>query len=154
MLKDNLEAKYSERGFFCFDFSNPYREVCNAPKDRSGVYLIYKIFEKTETLIYIGSSGQRKDGRLKTRKGGMFDRLVNGYHPNRFGQTKRIKRHVALPAKMQNDLITEIKIYWFVTHDETYVDFPTDVEKKLTEQYLVEFKTMPEWHQQATILEI
>jgi len=52
--------------------------------------LIYNITTIPDELIYIGSSG-RKD------LGGIYDRLVNGYHPNRFEQEGRIKRRYAFP---------------------------------------------------------
>ncbi|MGB4775219.1 MAG: hypothetical protein WBP45_08605, partial [Daejeonella sp.] len=115
--------------------------------DKSGVYLIYKIVNGEESLIYIGSSGQRnKDGSLKTRKGGIKDRLVNGYHPNRFGEEKRIKREKAFPKQMEIEKIMELKFYWWVTYDNENFDFPTDVETKLRELYILKFKRLPAWH--------
>lgn len=148
MIKSELH-KYKINGSFCFDFSKPYREVCNAPKDKSGIYLIYKVENDTESLIYIGSSGQRdKNGELKTRNGGMYDRLINGYHPNRFGEEKRIKRNVSFPKQMQKENISIIKIYWWLTYDNVNSHFPTDIETELRIKYLAENQNLPSWHQQ------
>ena len=120
---------------------------CNAPTEQSGVYLIYKILNKQEILIYIGSSGQRdKDGLLKTRKGGMKDRLINGYHPNRFGLPDRVKRHKAFAQQMKSEEISELKFYWWVTYDNENSDFPTDVERTLRDKYLSKFGRLPDWH--------
>lgn len=140
--------KYLNYGYFIFDFSKPYKQVCNAPNDKSGVYLIYKVNSKNETLLYIGSSGRRdKDGRLQTRIGGLHARLTKGYHPNRFNNIKRIQRHIALPNQMQIEKIEKIKIYWFVTYDENFNDFLTDIENKLILIYRNTNNRLPDWHQ-------
>ena len=139
--------KYKTHGFYDFTLQDSYRECCNAPVDQSGIYLIYKMVYDCEILIYIGSSGQReKKNTLKTRKGGMKDRLTNGYHPNKFGETKRIKRSIAFPKCMQNANIDKIRIYWWVTYDNENFDFPTDVETILRNDYLLRNRCLPEWH--------
>jgi len=141
--------KYSNRGNFHFKIGENFKEKCNAPDDGAGVYLIYKQIYDKEELIYIGSSGQRdKTGNIKTRKGGLNDRLINGYHPNRFGQEKRIKRKNAFPLHMTESNIPQINIYWFVTYDENNSDFPTDIEKILSQNYITNFQQLPEWHNQ------
>ncbi|HEX3383911.1 MAG TPA: hypothetical protein VHS53_01920 [Mucilaginibacter sp.] len=148
IMFENELGKYYNKGFFTFKYWESFTEKCNAPIDQSGVYLIYKIADDKETLIYIGSSGQRNnDGTLKTRKDGIYGRLVKGYHPNRFGQQKRIQRQRAFPMQMQAEKITEIKIYWWITYDEPHSDFPTDVDEILKRKYCALFKTLPTWHQ-------
>lgn len=148
MFDAELE-KYTTRGSFNFKPSEIFRNKCDAPRDKGGIYLIFKIVDDQEILIYIGSSGQRKeDGTLKVRRGGMHDRLINGYHPNRFGEPKRIKRHNAFPKQMIKEGIPEIKVYWWVTYDDTVTDFPTNVESRLREKYLTSFHKLPDWHSQ------
>lgn len=118
---------------------------CNAPSDQNGVYLVYKVDNSREDLIYIGSSGQMKDGILKTRQsglGGMKDRIVNGYHP-KFGKVRRKK---AFPEQMTIEGIPELKIYWWVTYDEENHDFPTKVEKLLRKLYFNNYGCHPAWH--------
>lgn len=144
---DKELSKYIRKGSFNFKTSDLLKEKCNAPIDKGGVYLIYKVVDKTEILIYIGSSGQRrKDGSFKVRKGGMYDRLINGYHPNRFGEVKRIKRQYAFPKQMLNEGVEEIKIYWWVTYDNDVVDFPTDIETILRNKFKNSFFRLPDWH--------
>ena len=100
---DTELKKYRNNGTFSLKPSETLSKKCNAPADKGGVYLIYKVADEQELLIYIGSSGQKnRDGTLKVRQGGMKDRLVNGYHPNRFGQDKRIKRQKAFPWESSN----------------------------------------------------
>lgn len=141
---------YKRKGNFLFQLNDSFKDRCNAPTDCSGVYTIYRIVDNKEELIYIGSSGQRtKEGKIKHRKGGIYDRLVNGYHPNRFGEQKRIKRAKAFPIHMLNENIMIIRIYWWVTYDNSYSDFPTDVEAQLTTQYRNTFEKLPDWHQNS-----
>jgi hypothetical protein len=147
MLFDGLLDKYSLTGSFTFKPSESFRDKCSAPKDKAGVYLIFKIIKGKEVLIYIGASGQKTlEGTLKIRNGGIYDRLINGYHPNRFGENTRIKRCKAFPKQMLKEGIPEIKIYWWVTHNEKYLDFPTDVETFLRKIYIDTFELLPDWH--------
>ena len=142
---ESILNKYKIKGCFSFKSNELLEGKCNAPTDKSGVYLIFKVINSTEILIYIGSSGQKKDGKIKTRKsglGGMKDRLVNGYHP-KFG---KIKRQYSFPAQMKKENIPEIKIYWWITYDDKNTDFPTEVETILKRKYLLEFGKLPEWH--------
>lgn len=141
---EKILSKYPINGTFRFKQSDKLAVKCNAPTVYSGVYLI---FEKDE-LIYIGSSGQRRNGELKTREtglGGMKDRIVNGHHP-KFG---KIKRKKAFPENMKIEKIEELVFHWFVTFDfvENF-DFPTDVEKRLCSLYENEFGFLPRWHKQ------
>jgi len=146
---ENELNKYSKQGNFNYKNGEDFSSKCNAPNDCAGIYLIYKKRQNSKKLIYIGSSGQRdKEGKLKVRQGGLFDRLTNGYHPNRFGQEKRIKRKKAFPLHMSISDISEIEIFWYVTYDKEHSDFPTDVENKLTDRYKRNFDKLPEWHKQ------
>ncbi len=112
------------------------------------------MIKKKEILIYIGASGQKTLKRtLKIRKGGIYDRLINGYHPNRFGESKRIKRYKAFPNQMLKEEIPQIKIYWWVTHNDKYLDFPTDVEAFLMKIYCDTFEARPDWHNKLEDLE-
>ena len=99
MFESELK-KYKTNGVFSFKQNESLEHKCNAPTDKNGIYLIYKVTSNIEELIYIGLSGQMKNGVLKTRQsglGGMKDRIVNGYHP-KFG---KIKRRIAFPAQMK-----------------------------------------------------
>lgn len=146
---DNILNKYELKGSFSLQQHEELANKCNAPKDKSGIYLIYKVNDNQETLIYIGSSGQRDiNGNLKHRKGGMYDRIVNGYHPNRFGAEKREKRKKTFPNQMKKQNIPEITIYWWITYYDKVKDFPSDIEKQLRDNYKSIYGILPEWHQQ------
>lgn len=141
-----LLDKYKIKGHFEFSHSESLEQKCNAPTGRSGVYLIYETIGERRSLIYIGSSGQRNaDGSLKTRRsglGGMKDRLVNGYHPG-FG---KVKRKNAWPTQMKLEGIQKIIVFWWVTYDDEYHDFPTDIEGILLSNYKLKHGAKPRWH--------
>jgi hypothetical protein len=94
---DELE-KYKNKDHFFFKPDDILSQVCNAPDDKSGLYIVYALAKGRIELIYIGISGtEQKEGTLKTRKaglGGMKDRIVNGHH---FGKVPRRK---SWPAQM------------------------------------------------------
>lgn len=142
MKIEHILSKYANKGEFSFSINELLKNKCNAPTNLSGIYLIYNDKE----LIYIGSSGRKINNKLVTRKsglGGMKDRIVNGYHP-KFG---KIKRHKAFPQQMIIERISTIKIKWYVTYDyNTFLDFPTDVEKLLMNIYLNKYNKKPIWH--------
>ena len=50
---DELE-KYKNNDHFFFDEREPLSEVCNAPKDKSGVYVVYELVRGKVNLVYIG----------------------------------------------------------------------------------------------------
>lgn len=60
-------SKYSHSGQFEFHADDNLRNVCNAPTDKSGVYIIWTILEGKEQLLYIGRSGEKKNGVIVHR---------------------------------------------------------------------------------------
>mgnify|MGYP001018404328 CR=1 FL=1 len=83
-------SKYKHNDHFFFKETDNLRQVCNAPTDKSGIYIIYALKGGQTELIYIGRSGELKsDGTFFIRKaglGGLKDRLVNG---KQFGEPRR-----------------------------------------------------------------
>ena len=88
--------KYKHNDHFFFKPTDNLNSVCNAPTDKSGVYIIYALKNGKIELIYIGRSGELKsDGTLFIRKaglGGLKDRLA--------ANAKQLPpANLALPAK-------------------------------------------------------
>lgn len=135
-------SKYKISGEFSFKPDEQLSNKCNAPTNFSGIYLIFN----NEKLIYIGSSGRKKNGKLITRKtglGGLKDRIINGYHP-KFG---KIKRKKAFPNQMLLEGIEKLNFKWYVTYDfKNNFDFPTEIENQLLNIYKSENNTKPVWH--------
>jgi hypothetical protein len=72
----DLLKKYEYAGHFFFSASDDMEEVCNAPADKAGVYLVYMLRKGKIELVYIGSSGTvKEDGKLHMREGGLKERI-------------------------------------------------------------------------------
>ncbi len=136
--------KYKKHSHFVFAIQESLQKVCNAPTDKSGIYIVYAVTANESELIYIGSSGQKnKDGSLKVRKaglGGMKDRIVNGHQ---FGKISRKRSWV---NQMQIENIKTLKVFWWVTYDDGAKDFPTDVERQLIKKFKEVNNCLPKWN--------
>lgn len=135
--------KYKETNHFFFKLKDALGQVCNAPTNKSGVYVIYALKDGQEELIYIGRSGEiKQDGKLFIRKagfGGLKDRLVNG---KQFGMPRRNSWKV----QMKEERIEALDIYWYVTHCEDFVDCPKIIENKLLQKFNKVYGRLPKWN--------
>lgn len=117
--------------------------VCNAPTDKSGVYIVYKIKNEHNELIYIGSSGKKlPDGTIFIRKGklgGMKDRIVNG-------KQFRDVRKRSWKLKMKEEGIDKFQINWWVTHDNYQNDCPVEIEDQLQREFFNKHGQLPRWN--------
>jgi len=138
--------KYKNKDHFFFKPSDNLGQVCNAPTDKSGVYLIYALKGGRIELIYIGYSGEiKKDGTLFIRKaglGGIKDRLVNG---KQFGEARRN----SWKTQMTIEKIEALDIYWYVTHNDKYVDCPRQIENKLLQLHIDIYGQLPRWNNEV-----
>ena len=131
--------KYQHCGSFKFRQSADLKDVCNAPTDRSGVYMVWAIVGGERTLLYIGRSGKMKNGVIEHRKaglGGIKDRLVNGHQ---FG---KMARRRSWPLIMEKEGFSELDVYWY----DTGLDDPQKVERGLLEEYQEAVGNLPPWN--------
>jgi hypothetical protein len=138
--------QFRNKGSFGFKPDDKLSKVCDAPTDKSGVYIVYGFSNGVKELIYIGISGTRQpDGTLKTRSagfGGMKDRIVNGHQ---FG---KIPRKRSWPDRMRLENIDFLEVHWYVTYDETVKYFPRDIEITLLRIYESEHHRLPRWNKE------
>jgi hypothetical protein len=107
----DLLEKYKNQGHFFFQPDDKLSQVCNAPEDKSGVYVIYALEHGRVNLIYIGRSGKKGgDGTLVNREDGLYGRITRG---KQFGD----RRAITWPARMKQEGIEALDVYWFVTYD-------------------------------------
>lgn len=139
-------TKYEQNDHFFFKAVDSLSQVCSAPTDKSGIYIVYALKKEKIELIYIGLSGKNeKDGSMSIRKaglGGMKDRIVNGHQ---FG---KIPRRISWPKQMEFEKIEALDIYWYVTHNDKYRDFPRILENKLFQKHLDIYGRLPKWNNQ------
>lgn len=80
-------TKYEQNNHFFFTTKKGLENLCNAPKNKSGVYIVYELKNGRTELVYIGSSGKvQNNGKIKHRNGGHYAKLVNGHQ---FGKIPR-----------------------------------------------------------------
>lgn len=141
---DILE-KYKAQGHFFLTPEQELETACNAPTDKSGVYIIYALKKGRVELIYIGHSGKlEKDGTLSVRKeglGGLKDEIVNS---PQFGKTPA---HIAWKKQMIRENIEALNIYWYVVTQETKsTDCPEVLKRTLLKQHQDIFGAFPKWN--------
>ncbi len=137
---NNLK-KY-KHGSFEFTINDFLGKACNAPKDESGVYLVYSSNKDENNLLCIGASGKmKKDGIIKHRKGGLHDRISKG---KQFDEP----RNVSWPKKMKIQNIDKLIIFWFITYNNEVKDIPTCVEAFLIQEYYRKFRKLPDWNEE------
>ncbi len=136
-------SKYNEKNHFFLTPDENLRQVCNAPNDKSGIYLIYTSKDGDEELIYIGISGKvTKDGSLFIRKGGIKDRMINGHQ---FG---KIPRKISWKRQIKIENIEKLHIYWYVTHNDKFTDCPRILENSLLKKHFEFFGRLPKWNKE------
>jgi hypothetical protein len=149
MIDQGTLISYSQHDHFIFTPESSLRVVCNAPTDKSGVYLVYSLLVDRKELIYIGSSGAKlSDGSIRIRKaglGGIKDRIVNGVQ---FGE----RRTLSWPKKMLCNNIPAIEVWWYITHGpstyglESPHDCPIEVERRLIDDFVRYVGRFPLWN--------
>ena len=137
---------YKNTNHFFFKSTDNLQQVCNAPTDKSGVYMVYTQNGVQIELLYIGRSGKlNKSGEMFIRKaglGGIKDRLINGHQ---FGKTARKK---SWPIQMEKENIHSLHVYWYATHDIECLDCPRILEKQLLNKYFLIYGKLPRWNKE------
>jgi len=137
-------SKYKQKDHFFLTSKDDLKKECNAPTDKSGVYLVYALKNGRIELVYIGRSGKiRKDGTMKIRKsglGGLKDRIVNGHQ---FGN---VPRRVSWIKQIEKENIEALDIYWYATHNEKFMDCPRLLEDDLLHIYISVYNSLPRWN--------
>jgi len=140
---DELQ-KYKLADHFFFQSSDMLKDVCNAPTDKSGVYIIYELKKGRIELVYIGSTGKKeKDGSISTNGaglGGLKEMIVNGQ------QSRKTPRQISWANKMIREGTDALDIYWYVTHDSEISDCPKIIEKIVLKRYVEIYGEPPRWN--------
>ena len=126
---------------FQFDLNDNLEEVCNAPDAASGIFLVYDISNEEKELIMVGSTGTvQNDGTLKSKNGGLYDKIVNGH------QFAKTGRKYSWPAQMKKESIDKLEVYWYETFNNKNKIIPTFIEGQILQNFLTEFNKLPKWN--------
>ncbi len=133
--------KFKVKNQFTFSVEHSLEEVCNASESASGIFLVYAVDGEEKELIMVGSTGTIKnDGTLKSKNGGLFDKIVNGH------QFAKTGRKYSWPAQMKLENIARLEVHWYETFNEKNKVIPTFVEGQILQNFLDENGKLPRWN--------
>lgn len=133
--------KYKSSNYFTFTKDESLEEKCNAPEGASGVYLVYSVENSTKELVMVGSSGTiQNNGNLKTKNGGLYDKIVNGQ------QFVKSARKYTWPTQMEKENIDALEVVWYETFNTESKGIPTSVEGYVLQEFFAENNCLPRWN--------
>ena len=129
--------KFTVKGNFTFSQEDSLEAVCNASEAGSGVFVVYADKE----LIMVASTGTvQNDGTLKSKNGGLYDKIVNGQ------QFAKTGRKYSWPAQMKKEEISRLEVVWYETFNKDTKVIPTFVEAQILQNFLSENAKLPRWN--------
>ena len=133
-------TKFKTTNHFIFTPENQLDEVCNATEG-SGLFLVFQVKEDAKELIMVGSTGTvQNNGTLKSKNGGLYDKIVNGH------QFAKTGRKYSWPSRMKLEKIETLEVHWFETFGGKHKVIPTYVEGQILQIHLNEFGCLPKWN--------
>lgn len=133
--------KFKASNSFTFTVNDSLEEVCNAPEGSAGIFVVYEIDGDAKELIMVGSTGTvQNDGTLKSKNGGLYDKIVNGH------QFAKTGRKYSWPAQMKLENISVLEVVWYETFNTDIKAIPTSVEGQVLQNFLDENAKLPRWN--------
>ena len=134
--------KFKTKNQFTFTPEDSSETVCNASETGSGLFLVYDVKrEEDKELIMVGSTGTvQNDGTLKSKNGGLYDKIVNGH------QFAKTGRKYSWPAQMKLENIARLEVYWYETFNDKNKVIPTFLEGQILQNFLDENAKLPRWN--------
>lgn len=118
---------YTNSDHFFFESKDELAIVCNAPKDKQGVFKILELGKGKITLIYIGYSNNE----------GLFDAIVVG--PHRDGKP----RNASIPAQLIKDGTDALDFYWYEIEQKAN---PEAIVEEMLEDFKISAGKLPKWN--------
>ena len=122
-----VPQNYTENNHFFFEPDKDLEKVCNAPKDKDGVFKVIELRNGKVNLVYIGYSNSN----------GLFDEIVNGIHYD------KNSRKIAWTYKMLKDKTDALDIYWYVTNGKNE---PKKEQEEMLKSFVQQTGKLPEWN--------
>ena len=119
--------KYTANDHFFFEADKDLEKVCNAPKDKDGVFKVLELRNGRIDLVYIGYSNS----------GGLFNEIVNGVHYD-----KNVRK-TAWTYQMLKDKTDALDIYWYVT---TGKDEQKKEQVEMLKDFVNQTGKLPKWN--------
>lgn len=118
---------YSESDHFFFESDLSLEKVCNAPKDKDGVFKVLELRNGKINLVYIGYSSSS----------GLFQEITNGLHFDKNPRT------TGWTYQLIKDKTDALDVYWYVTAGK---DDPKKEQVEMLKDYLSQTGKLPKWN--------
>jgi hypothetical protein len=115
--------KYKQTGHFFLKPTRNLTEECNAPSDKSGVYIIFALKNGRIELVKIGCSNLGES---------IKDQII--------------KEQLLLKSKLQQEKIEALDIYWYITQTGKTIDDPCKVMDMVIKTHNVIYGNAPRWN--------
>ncbi len=133
--------KFKTNNSFIFTTNDSLEEVCNASENGSGIFIVYAVDGEEKELIMVGSTGTiQNDGTLKSKNGGLYDKIVNGH------QFAKTGRKYSWPAQMEKEGVDRLEVSWYETFNDKTKVIPTFIEGQILQNFLDENERLPRWN--------
>ncbi|WP_291784360.1 hypothetical protein [Cecembia sp.] len=118
---------YTDNGHFFFEADKDLEKLCNAPKDKDGVFKILELRNGRINLVYIGYSNS----------GGLFNEIVNGVHYDKNA------RKTGWTYQLLKDKTDALDIYWYVTSGK---DGQKKEQVEMLKDFVEQTGKLPKWN--------
>lgn len=118
---------YTDNDLFFFETDKDLEKVCNAPKDKDGVFKILELRNGQINLVYIGYANS----------GGLFNEIVNGVHHD------KNPRKIGWTYQMLKDKTDALDIYWYVIDSK---DEQKKVQVDMLKDFVEQIGKLPKWN--------
>lgn len=118
---------FTDNDHFFFQADNDLEKVCNAPKDKDGVFKVLELRNGRINLIYIGYSNSD----------GLFNEIVNGMHYD------KNSRKLGWTYQLLKDKTDALDIYWYVT---TGKDEQKKEQAGMLKDFFEQTGKLPKWN--------
>jgi len=118
---------YKENDHFFFQDDNELEKVCNAPKDKNGVFKVLELRNGKINLVYIGYSST----------GGLFNEIVNGIHHD------KNLRKIGWTYQLLKDKTDALDVYWYVTGGK---DQQKKEQVEMLKDFVEQTGKLPKWN--------
>jgi len=119
--------KYTESDHFFFEADKELEKVCNAPKNKNGVFKVLELRNGKIHLVYIGYS----------ISDGLFNEIVNGIHHD------KNPRKLGWTYQLINDKTDALDVYWYVTNDK---DGQKKEQVDMLKDFVDQTGNLPKWN--------
>jgi len=131
MLQEPKE--YFEWDHFFFQPGDDLEKVCNAPKDKKGVFKVIELRKGRLSLVYVGFTDDN-----------LFDEIVYGLHHN------KNPRRLGWIYQIMKDETEVLDVYWYAISPEVE---PKMAWKDMLQRYIQQTNKAPKWNKYLKLSE-